>query len=193
MSASASSHPSGREIRRIALPPETTTIGVVSDTHLPHFGRALPGPLLAGLRAAHPGAIIHCGDFTELADVVPELERIAPVIGVAGNNDGPAIIERYGRRALILVGRVRIGVVHGDGGRGTTHDRAARAFLPERLDAICFGHSHVPLLEAPPGGTLLLNPGSPTDKRRMPTYTYAVLRIREGGTIAAEIVAYSRR
>lgn len=177
------------DVRRYELAPHVSTIGVVSDTHLPRFGAALPTPLLAGLRAANVAAIFHCGDFTLLDPVIPELERIAPTIGVAGNNDGPEIVAAYGRRAVVVAGSVRMGIVHGDGNRGTTPDRAAGAFPEERMDAICFGHSHIPLEHRLPGGGLLLNPGSPTDKRRMPRYTYALLHLRADG-VFSEIVAF---
>ena len=52
---------------------------------------------------------------------------------------------------------------------------------------VVFGHSHIPWLEDE-DGLLLLNPGSPTDKRRQPEHTFAVLRA-EGGRVRAEIQA----
>ena len=67
--------------------------------------------------------------------------------------------------------------MHGDGERGTTLERARGAFT-EPLDAIFFGHSHVPHCERR-GGTWLVNPGSPTDKRRQPRYSYAIVELDE--------------
>jgi predicted phosphodiesterase len=51
---------------------------------------------------------------------------------------------------------------------------------------VVFGHSHVPVAEDD-GELLLLNPGSPTDRRRMPSFTLAVLTLGRRG-VDAEIV-----
>ena len=53
---------------------------------------------------------------------------------------------------------------------------------------VVFGHSHIPWLEDE-DGLLLLNPGSPTDKRRQPEHTFALLRAQGGGA-SAEILAF---
>ena len=152
-----------------------TVIGVVSDTHLPRFGRALPRALEAGLRDARVERILHLGDMTDLL-AVPLFEAIAPLDAVAGNNDGPPIRARFGRRKIVRVEDVRVGMVHGDGKRGTTEERALEAFEPGDVDVILFGHSHRPLVKRH-GGILLANPGSPTDKRLNPRYSYALLTI----------------
>src|SRR5262245_33633890 len=102
------------------------TIGVVSDTHLPRFGDRLPPALCRGLARARVEVILHLGDFTGPA--VPRLlEELAPLEAVAGNNDPPALLRRFGRRKILAVGGVRIGLVHGDGTRGTTIDRSVAA------------------------------------------------------------------
>jgi putative phosphoesterase len=152
-----------------------TVIGVVSDTHLPRFGVALPRALERGLRAANVERILHLGDMTDLL-VVPLFEAIAPFDAVAGNNDGPAIRARFGRHKIIRVEDVRIGMVHGDGHKKTTLDRALEAFVPEDVDVILFGHSHRPYVGRE-HGVLVVNPGSPTDKRLNPRYSYAILTV----------------
>ena len=157
-------------------------IAVVSDTHLPRFGRALPGPLVRDLEAMRIERILHCGDWTEPL-AVPLLEAVAPVDGVAGNNDGAELRERFGTRRVVEVGGVRLGIVHGHEGRAslTTRERALASFAAEPgLAAIAFGHSHAPHLERLADGRLLVNPGSPTDKRRQPRYSWALLTIAEG-------------
>jgi putative phosphoesterase len=164
-------------------------VGVVSDTHFPRFGEELPPALARGLRAAGVERILHCGDMTELL-VIPLLEAIAPVEAVAGNNDGPEIRERYGRRRVVEIEGVRIGMVHGDG-RKRTPDEAFTAFAPGTVDAICFGHSHIPT-KMMREGVLMVNPGSPSDKRMNPLYSYALLKI-EDGTIAASLHYYPSR
>ena len=106
-------------------------IAILSDTHLPRFGRVLPPWLVASLEAASVERILHAGDWTaELA--VDLLEAIAPVDGVAGNNDGPELHERFGTRRVIEIDGVRIGITHGHLGPGrTTEERARNAFDAE--------------------------------------------------------------
>lgn len=167
-----------------------TVIGVVSDTHFPRFGRTLPRELERGLRRARVERILHLGDLTDLVAVLL-FETIAPFDAVAGNNDGQAIRARFGRRKIVTVEGVRIGMVHGDGNGGTTKDRALAAFADERVDVILFGHSHQPLV-AHEGRVLVANPGSPTDKRANPRYSYAVLTI-DGGDAQIALAFYASR
>ena len=165
----------------------------MSDTHLPRFGRALPRALVDGFAVAGIERIVHAGDWTEPL-AVELLEAIAPIDGVAGNNDGPAFHERFGARRILELDGVRIGVTHGHLGLGsTTAERARRAFEGERLDAIVFGHSHIPLIDPLPGGTWLVNPGSPTDKRRQATYSWALLTITGGAIAGVELVRFTDR
>jgi hypothetical protein len=171
--------------------PATTVVGVVSDTHLPRFGRVLPRALRLGLREAEVGLILHAGDLTD-ALALELLGGIAPVVAIAGNNDPPDLHEALGERALLDVAGVRIGLVHGHAGPGrTTRDRAVAAFPNDPPDVIVFGHSHIPLVERSEG-TWLVNPGSPTDRRRQPAFSYALLRI-DGGRAAPELVRYTDR
>lgn len=166
-------------------------VGVVSDTHLPRFGRSVPPALANGLREAGVELILHLGDITG-TEVPAWFEAIARFDAVAGNNDGRELRARYGRRRLLQLAGTTIGMVHGDEGPGrTTLDRALGAFAADDSDVILFGHSHVPYL-AHHGRTLVLNPGSPTDKRRQSRYTWATLVI-EDGHAAAAIHAFDER
>lgn len=168
-------------------------IGVVSDTHLPRFGRSLPTALVAGLRDARVERLIHCGDWTD-PFVVDLLEDIAPVHGVAGNNDPPELAARFGYAPVVELQGVGIGITHGHIGptQITTPERARSTFAREPdLAAICFGHSHIPLVTRMAGGTLLVNPGSPTDKRRQPRYSWALLAV-EDGRVEAELRFFER-
>lgn len=167
-----------------------TVIGVVSDTHFPRFGCTLPRALERGLRRAQVERILHLGDMTDLL-AVPLFETIAPFDAVAGNNDGEAIRARFGRRKVITVERVRIGMVHGDGSGSSTKDRAVAAFADEPVEVILFGHSHQPFV-AREGRVLVANPGSPTDKRTNPRYSYAVLTI-DGGEAQIALEYYASR
>ena len=158
-------------------------IGLVSDTHLPRFGTRLPAALVRGLREHGVEHILHLGDLTTplAADL---LEEIAAVDAVAGNNDGPDLVARYGRRKVVSLGGARIGMVHGDGVGSTTLRRAIAAFpsLETRVDLIGFGHSHIPYC-ARHGAMWVVNPGSPTDKRRNDSYSYGIVEIEEGRVV----------
>lgn len=170
----------GRKFQRLI-------IGVVSDTHMPRHALALPAALRAGL--AGVDFIVHCGDMVD-ATAIPLFQEIAPLHAVAGNNDPPELHQRFGDRAVLEAGAARIGVVHGHAGTGrSTPLRALRAFADERVDAILFGHSHIPYCERH-DGVLLFNPGSPTDKRRQPQYSYGILRIR-GAKIEPQLLYYA--
>jgi putative phosphoesterase len=168
-------------------------IAAVSDTHLPKFGRALPRALVAGVRAARVDLIVHLGDFTE--PFVPALfEAVGPFDGVAGNNDGVVLVERFGRRKVLELDGKRVGLTHGDLGIGghTTPERARAAFAGDAVAVVLFGHSHAPLVEPVKGGPLLVNPGSPTDKRAQPRYSWALVEI-EGGVVRAELRYFDDR
>ena len=155
-------------------------LAAVSDTHLPKFGKALPRALVEAIRTARIDLIVHLGDFTE--PFVPALfEALGPFDAVAGNNDGLELVARFGRRKVLEIDGLRIGLTHGDLGLGgTTPERARGAFASEAVAAVLFGHSHAPLVERVPGGPLLVNPGSPTDRRAQPRYSWALVEIDDG-------------
>jgi hypothetical protein len=168
-------------------------IAAVSDTHLPKFGRVLPRALAEGVRAARVDLIVHLGDFTE--PFVPDLfEALAPFEAVAGNNDGPELLARFGRRKVLELDGMRAGLTHGDLGVAswTSAERARTAFGADGVGLVLFGHSHAPLVERVPGGPLLVNPGSPTDKRAQPRYSWALVEI-EGGESRAELRFFDDR
>lgn len=150
-------------------------IGVISDTHLSHRAHKLPDALVEGLQGVDQ--ILHAGDWVSM-EIVDLVERIAPCDGVAGNNDGVEIVERFGRKKLLELGGFRIGIVHGDGVRGTTEERAREVFKQERPEMIIFGHSHIPYLKQVQG-IWMFNPGSPSDKRRQPQYSYGIVELTE--------------
>lgn len=153
------------------------TIGVISDTHMPHMAKALPRAVVDGFTQAGVDVIVHCGDMLDTS-IVPEVEAIAPMEGVAGNNDEWDVIKRFGERKILAFGELRIGVIHGHGAvrRERTPDFAFAQFAHEDVHAVLFGHSHIPLCEWR-DGRLLFNPGSPTDKRRQPEFSYGILRV----------------
>ncbi len=145
---------------------------------MPRFGKTLPAPLREGFAQAGVEQILHLGDFTA-SEVADWFAQIAPFDAVAGNNDPAELWERFGRKKIIACGGVRLGLIHGDGDKKTTLERAIDAFGADSVDAILFGHSHNPYC-ARLGTTLVFNPGSPTDKRRNAEYSYGILKVARG-------------
>jgi uncharacterized protein len=125
---------------------------------------------------------VHAGDWVGV-DLLDALEsRAARLVGVYGNNDGPPLRARLPKVARADLGGVRVAVVHETGAAAGRERRCAAAF-PD-VDVLVFGHSHIPwdtTATRADGSTLrLLNPGSPTDRRRQPTYTWMTAEARDG-------------
>jgi hypothetical protein len=148
-------------------------IAVVSDTHLPRRGRALPRRLLDECAAAD--LILHAGDLVA-PDVLFELQAYGSVEAVRGNCDGTDLASLPLER-VVDAGGARIGMVHDAGRRDGRGARLARRF--PGCAAVVFGHSHVPVV-AHEAGILLVNPGSPTDPRGQPAPTMAVVEVADG-------------
>ncbi len=149
---------------------------LLSDTHVPQRARALPAQIWDEVASAD--VVIHAGDWNGLPILDELTARAAQLIGVAGNNDGPGLQARLPEVARGVLGGVRFAVVHQTGpavGRG---ERCAAAY-PD-VDVLVFGHSHIPWDTVAPGGLRLLNPGSPTDRRRQPACTYMTAEIHAG-------------
>jgi len=144
-------------------------IAVLGDTHLPRGARRLPDRCLELLRAAE--LIVHTGDLTSLA-VLQELERFAPVHAVHGNVDEPEVRERLPARLVVEHEGLRIGVVHA-GGPQSGREARLRRWFPD-CDLVAYGHSHLPQLVRFEG-CWIVNPGSPTERRRAPAHTMAVI------------------
>lgn len=164
-------------------------VGVISDTHLSERADKLPEALVEGLRGVD--LILHAGDWVS-PHVVALVEAIAPCESVAGNNDGPDIVDKFGYAKRLELEGVRIGLVHGDGYRKTTTERALDTFADNLPDVIVYGHSHIPE-NRQVRGTLLFNPGSPTDKRRQPRYSYGILTVENKRLTQAELFFYDSK
>lgn len=140
----------------------------MSDTHLPKRAKELPAQLLAELPLAD--VVVHAGDWVDTATLDLLEDRSRAVLGVYGNNDGPALRARLPEVARAELGGLRFGVVHETGAAQGRDHRCAERF-PD-LDVLVFGHSHIPWDTTTETGLRLLNPGSPTDRRRQPHCTY---------------------
>ena len=155
---------------------------VLSDTHSPRRWRACPPALLPHLDDAD--VILHAGDVCT-PDVLDLLAGFAPVHVVLGNNDVPEVAAWGAPETLeVELEGVRIGMIHDSGQRQGRPARLRRRF-PE-ADVVVFGHSHIPLDETG-DGLRILNPGSPTDRRRQPAGTFATLDVRDGALVEARI------
>jgi putative phosphoesterase len=153
---------------------------VIADTHIPRRTKALPKDLLPHLERAD--LVMHAGDLMAPA-LLDELAAHAPVRVVRGNLDPP---DRDLPESLEFeFGGVRVAMIHDSGRKQGRRARLRRRFPDARV--VVFGHSHIPFLEDE-DELMLLNPGSPTDKRRQPRHTFALLRT-EGGGVWAEILA----
>ncbi|MEU5890996.1 metallophosphoesterase [Streptomyces sp. NPDC047461] len=149
---------------------------LMSDTHLPKRAKVLPAPLLAELPRAD--VVLHAGDWVDTA-TLDLLERLSGrLIGVYGNNDGPGLRARLPEVAYAELGGLRWGVVHETGPAQGREARCAARF-PD-LDVLVFGHSHIPWDTTAASGLRLLNPGSPTDRRRQPHCTYMTATVDDG-------------
>jgi putative phosphoesterase len=149
---------------------------LLADTHVPKRARDLPDEVWAAVEAAD--VVLHAGDWVDVA-LLDELEaRAARVVGVFGNNDGPALRARLPEVAEVELGGVRFAVVHETGGKVGREQRAAAAH-PD-VDVLVFGHSHIPWDTRAATGLRLLNPGSPTDRRREPYRTYLTATAADG-------------
>ncbi|MEV6757247.1 metallophosphoesterase [Streptomyces sp. NPDC051214] len=149
---------------------------LTSDTHVPKRAKILPDALLAAIDEAD--VVIHAGDWINEATLDLFESRSRRLIGVFGNNDGPPLRRRIPEVARAELGGVRFGVVH-ETGAATGRERRCAERFPD-LDVLVFGHSHIPWDSTAPGGLRLLNPGSPTDRRRQPHCTFLTLTASDG-------------
>jgi putative phosphoesterase len=149
---------------------------ITADTHVPKRARDLPPVLWDAIDAAD--VVIHAGDWVE----EPLLDRMLAgsrrLVGVYGNNDGPALRARLPEVARVDLDGLRTAVVHETGGRQGRERRCAARF--PGCDLLVFGHSHIPWDSMAPGGLRLLNPGSPTDRRAQPHATFLTATVASG-------------
>ncbi|MBM4471568.1 YfcE family phosphodiesterase [Rhodococcus hoagii] len=141
---------------------------LLADTHVPARARSLPPSVWDEVDRAD--VVVHAGDWVDVG-LLDQLERRARrLVACWGNNDGPALRERLPEIARVTLAGVRLAVVH-ETGAAAGREKRAEAAYPD-TDVLVFGHSHIPWDTTAPGGLRLLNPGSPTDRRRQPHCTY---------------------
>jgi hypothetical protein len=154
----------------------STTVTLVSDTHVPQRAKALPAAVWEAVESAD--LVVHAGDWNGLP-LLDEFERRAKcLLAVRGNNDGPEFDDRLPLVSNETVDGVRLAVVHQTGDRKGREERADHDHPDAEL--ILFGHSHIPWDTVTPEGRRMLNPGSPTDRRRQPNRTFVTLTLDRG-------------
>lgn len=157
-----------------------TRVAVIADTHLPRGSRRLPDSCLAELRSAD--AILHAGDIASVA-AFEELRALGPPVhAVRGNMDEPALQTRLPEELVVELGGARIGMRHIAAVRVLEHFSGCAA--------VVFGHTHQPVVERR-GAVWVLNPGSPTERRRALFHSMLRLEI-ERGEIRPELLRFSR-
>lgn len=165
-----------------------TRLLLLADTHLPKRARALPEQVWRAVDDAD--LVIHAGDWVELA-LLDELEaRAGRVIGVWGNNDPDDLRSRLPEVAHVVVEGIRIAVVH-ETGPSAGREARCDAAHPD-TDVLVFGHSHIPWDTVTPNGMRLLNPGSPTDRRRQPVATMMTAVADAGELVSLSVVPVER-
>jgi putative phosphoesterase len=161
---------------------------LVADTHVPKRARALPAQVWAAVGNAD--VVFHAGDWVS-AELLDQFEqRSRRLIGVYGNNDGPDLRARLPGTATVTLEGVRFAMVH-ETGQAKGREVRCQALYPD-ADVLVFGHSHIPWDTAAAGGLRLLNPGSPTDRRRQPACTYMTAVVDSGEITEVRLVEVQR-
>lgn len=153
---------------------------VLSDTHLGPPER-LPAEVWALADVAD--VVLHAGDVVT-QPLLDALAARAPLHAVCGNNDHD-LVGSLPEDLEVTLGGVAVAMVHDAGPTKGRHGRMARRF--PGAGVVVFGHSHIPLVEREGDGPLLVNPGSPTQRRRQPVHTVAWLELAGGEVRTAEL------
>jgi putative phosphoesterase len=146
-------------------------VGVISDTH----GLLRPEAVELLRGSEH---IIHAGDIGA-PEIVPALEKIAPVTAIRGNIDVQKWARRFAETEVVELGGLHIYVVHDVNALDLSPKAAGFA-------AVISGHSHQPKQETK-DGVLYFNPGSAGPRRFRLPVSVGMLEIADG-KIAGEIV-----
>lgn len=158
---------------------------LLADTHLPRRAKDLPAAAWTEVERAD--VVVHAGDWVDEVALCALAARARRLIAVYGNNDGPPLRARLPEVAREVLDGVRLTVVHETGPASGREQRCSVRF-PD-TDVLVFGHSHIPWDTTTATGLRLLNPGSPTDRRRQPACTYMTARVRRGELVDVRLVA----
>ncbi|MCU1693920.1 MAG: putative calcineurin-like phosphoesterase [Frankiales bacterium] len=161
---------------------------LLADTHVPRRAKDLPPQVWD--EVARADVVVHAGDWVDVGLLDLLEARAARLLACWGNNDGPALRARLPEVARAELAGVQVAVVH-ETGASAGRERRADAAHPG-VDLLVFGHSHIPWDTVSPGGMRLLNPGSPTDRRRQPVCTLMTLQLDDGVVSDVALVPVQR-
>ena len=162
-----------------------TRLLLLADTHVPKRARALPDQVWQAVDEAD--VVFHAGDWVTETHLDELESRATRLIGVYGNNDGDELRARLPEIADVTIDGIRFAMIHETGSAGGREARCDVQF-PD-ADVLIFGHSHIPWDTTTPRGLRLLNPGSPTDRRRQPVCTMMTATVDTGGLSDLDLVA----
>ena len=162
---------------------------LVADTHVPKRARALPEQVWAAVEEAD--VVFHAGDWVSEGMLDQFEQRSRRLVGVYGNNDGDGLRRRLPETSSVTLDGVRFSMIH-ETGQAKGREQRCEALFPD-TDVLVFGHSHIPWDTVAPGGLRLLNPGSPTDRRRQPVCTYMTAVVVNGSLTAVRLVEVSNQ
>lgn len=165
-----------------------TRLVILSDTHVPARARELPSHVWTAIEDAD--VVFHAGDWVSDALLDQFEDRATRLIGVYGNNDGEDLQRRLPLVANVEIDGIRFAMIH-ETGQATRREQRADQDFPD-ADVLIFGHSHIPWDTTTPSGLRLLNPGSPTDRRRQPVGTYLTAVADAGVLLDVTLVPVAR-
>ena len=151
-------------------------VAILSDTHFPGRGTALPQACLNVI--ARADLIIHAGDLADMPTLAMLRALGPPLVAVHGNADDDAVRRALPASASVDLLDLPLIVVHNGGPEEGRLERMRRKY-PDAAGVV-FGHSHIPLHQVAADGFFILNPGSATDRRRQPRHSMVELVVAPG-------------
>ena len=155
---------------------------LLADTHVPRRARDLPAAVWAEVDRAD--VVVHAGDWVDISLLDALESRAGRLLACWGNNDGPDLRARLPEVGRATLDGVRLAVVHETGPAAGREARMRTAY--DDVDVLVFGHSHIPW-DTTIDGLRLLNPGSPTDRRRQPHCTFMTAEVDAGALQAVTL------
>jgi uncharacterized protein len=156
---------------------------LLADTHVPKRARDLPDQVWAAVERAD--VVVHAGDWVDVSLLDQLEDRSSRLVACYGNNDGPELRARLPLVARTELDGLRVAVVHETGDAKGRERRCQEEYAD--VDLLVFGHSHIPWDTTTDSGLRLLNPGSPTDRRRQPFCTFMTTTVQDGRLGAVQL------
>jgi uncharacterized protein len=162
---------------------ETKTIVVMADTHAESIDQ-LPEELRFAIDKAD--MVLHLGDFTS-PEMLSELQKTGNFHGIWGNHDGEAIQSQLKKSEDVEIEGWKLGLIHRVFPLGSRL-RLRHCFKGLNVDAILYGHSHVPVIERDKG-IIYFNPGSVAGRFPAAFPSFGLMRVN--GSVNCELVRLS--